>query len=327
MPELASRLGIGDLRVKDETDRLGLPAFKILGASWACYRELCDRVGAAPLETSLESLRRALVGERFPLITASEGNHGRAVARVARWLGLGARIYLPKNTAAARRDAIVAEGSEVVLIAGNYDDAVARAAEDVDGVLIQDQSFLGYEKTPELIADGYRTIFAEVDEQVHDDEMPDLVLVQIGVGSFASAALAHCKRVGNSRAPTFVGVEPLGAECAMEAARRGRIVTLPSTRDSIMAGLNCGTVSELAWPILRRGVGAFVAVSDERCHDAVRQLAASGMEVGASGAAGLAGLLELLDGPEARSARDHLGIGEGTRVLVVATESVTDPAG
>ena len=325
MPELARRLGIGEFLVKDETSRLGLPAFKILGASWAAYRELCGRLELDPLEMSIDALHHALRAERFPLVTASEGNHGRAVARVASWLGLGARVYLPDSTAVARRDAIVAEGAEVVMVDGDYDDAVDKAAHDADGVLIQDQATPGYEKIPGLIADGYRSIFAEVDQQLQGEDPPDLVLVQIGVGSFASAAVAHFRREGGRGVPKLVGVEPLGAECAMAAASHGGIVTLPSTRESIMAGLNCGTVSELAWPVLSSGVEVFVAVGDERCREAVRQLADCGMEVGASGAAGLAGLLELLGGPGSAVARAHLSLNESTKVLVVATEGVTNP--
>jgi diaminopropionate ammonia-lyase len=43
-------------------------------------------------------------------MAASDGNHGRAVARVARWLGLTARIFLPSFVSAGRRQAIEAEG-------------------------------------------------------------------------------------------------------------------------------------------------------------------------------------------------------------------------
>src|SRR5438552_15071077 len=74
-PALARRAGIADLRVKCESDRFGLPAFKILGASWAV--EVAVREGARPAR----------------LIAATDGNHGRAVARIARLRGLAARIF------------------------------------------------------------------------------------------------------------------------------------------------------------------------------------------------------------------------------------------
>src|SRR5690348_10111137 len=75
-PSLAARLGVAEVWVKDETQRLGLPAFKVLGASWAAHRAVEERVGrGAPCEV---------------LVTATDGNHGRAVARVASLLGLAA---------------------------------------------------------------------------------------------------------------------------------------------------------------------------------------------------------------------------------------------
>src|SRR4051812_38429051 len=58
----ARELGLGEVLVKDETSRLGLPAFKVLGASWAVERLLAERGGDA-----------AAV-----LCAATDGNHGRA---------------------------------------------------------------------------------------------------------------------------------------------------------------------------------------------------------------------------------------------------------
>ena len=58
-PEIARSLGISQLLIKDESCRFGLPAFKILGASWAIYRALQDRHGGSvePWH-NLEELRR-----------------------------------------------------------------------------------------------------------------------------------------------------------------------------------------------------------------------------------------------------------------------------
>src|SRR5581483_2146736 len=97
--------------LKDESSRLGLPAFKVLGASWA--------------------IERTLRAERDvrELVAASAGNHGRAVARVAAERGIRCRIFLPRGAAAARREAIEAEGAEVVAVDGGYEETVARAAE------------------------------------------------------------------------------------------------------------------------------------------------------------------------------------------------------
>src|SRR5229473_18801 len=48
LPGLASELGLGELLVKDESDRLGLNAFKILGVSYAVDRLLRDHRAGSP---------------------------------------------------------------------------------------------------------------------------------------------------------------------------------------------------------------------------------------------------------------------------------------
>src|SRR5918996_3680626 len=104
MPALAEAAGVGRVLVKDETQRLGLPAFKILGASWATYRVLGDRLGGEPAWTTLDDLAAVVADRLGPLrlVTATDGNHGRAVARMAKLLGLAATIVVPEGTAAAR---------------------------------------------------------------------------------------------------------------------------------------------------------------------------------------------------------------------------------
>src|SRR5207249_1704156 len=61
------------------------------------------------------------------LCTASDGNHGRAVAALAEALGCGCVVVLPADSAASRIDSIKGHGAIVELVDGSYDDAVAAA--------------------------------------------------------------------------------------------------------------------------------------------------------------------------------------------------------
>jgi diaminopropionate ammonia-lyase len=128
-PRLAKMLGVRKVFVKDETSRFGLPSFKLLGASWATYAALRDQLGPiadGPVsEQILQSWAAAL--RPLTLIAATDGNHGRAVARVARRFGLGARIFVSDFVSPGRRQAIEAEGAELVVIDGVYDAAVDAA--------------------------------------------------------------------------------------------------------------------------------------------------------------------------------------------------------
>lgn len=330
---LADRLSVAAIDLKDESARLGLPAYKVLGAAWATYRALRQRFGRE-LEPwcSVEDLNRR-VSELPPvtLVTATDGNHGRGVARVARWLGLAARIYLPRGTAFARLEGIRSEGARVIEVDGTYDDTVAAAAAVTDDaiLLIQDHGWPGYEEIPGWVAEGYETIFLEVEADLARRHAApyNLVLLQIGVGTLASAAIRHYRRAGLSHRPALVGVEPTGAACALRSIEAGKPIMISAgAHASIMAGLNCGTPSSAAWPYLRDGVEAFVAVEDDQAMEAMRLLAAEGIVSGESGAAGLAGLVELCCGADGRQLRESLGISRKSRVLLLSTEGATDPA-
>jgi diaminopropionate ammonia-lyase len=280
-PAAAAALGVRRVLVKDESSRLGLPSFKVLGASWAIHRALQEQPGATRLAC------------------ATDGNHGRAVAYMARLRGLEATVLVPASMIEARRTAIAAEGARVEVVDGTYDEAVECAAA-LDALVIQDTAWPGYETVPAWVVEGYATIGAEIDAE------PDVVAVQIGVGSFAAAMV---RRFAGAR---IVGVEPVAAACALASAEAGEPVEAPGPHDSVMAGLNCGRVSPVAWPAVSRGVEAFCSVADERAREAVALLACDGVTAGESGAAGLAGLLAF---------GDELGL-DGT-VLVINTEGDT----
>jgi diaminopropionate ammonia-lyase len=312
-PGIAAKLGVGRVWVKDESSRLGLPAYKILGASWATYRALEQRFGEfAAWETIHDLARQLYPHRRLELVTASEGNHGRAVARMARWLGMSANILLPSTTARARVERIRDEGARVTMIDGTYDEAVVAAARlDGRGLVISDTAWPGYEQVPKWVADGYSTLFREVDAQLAEDgeAQPDVVAVQMGVGSLAAAVVGHYRQPGMGT--RVIGVEPSEAACVMESIKAGKLVDVPGPFDEAMGGLNCGRPSLVAWPFLKNGLSACVAIRTSRATEAVRVLAADGVASSPCGAAGLAGLLE--HGAE-------LELSATSTVLIVSTE-------
>lgn len=316
LPALADELGVGSVRVKDESGRLGLPAFKILGASWASARAVADRTGAAALD--LDVLRTSTAGSGLRLVTATDGNHGRAVARMARLLGLAASVFVPAVMSPDTAQAIASEGAAVVRVDSHYDDAVATAArfaaEHPGRILVQDTAWEGYEDVPGWIVQGYDTLLQEVDEQL--GRAPDLVAVPNGVGSLAQAVVSHYRRADAPR-PSVLSVEPDTAACGLAGLMAGEPVTV-ATGSTVMAGLNCGTLSSLAWPVLRDGCDAAVAVTDADALRAVADLAALGVSSGPSGAATLAGVRRALGQPERR---DALGVDDSSVVVLLSTEA------
>jgi diaminopropionate ammonia-lyase len=294
--DLASSLGVAKVLVKDESSRLGLPAFKILGASWAAERAL-----------------RAHPDTRT-LVAASAGNHGRAVAHVAAMRGLACRIFLPARALPARRAAIEGEGAEVVVVDGAYEDAVAAAEAEAatPGVLlIADVGSVG---PPSWVIDGYATLFDEARAAADYD----LVLVPVGVGALAAAAARH----GAAAGIPVIGVEPVTAACLTASLASGRPVAV-DTPGTTMAGLDCAEVSEAAWPSLRAGIRGTVLVGDDETGAAMSELAGHGLAIGESGAAPLAALRRLVEDPDLAPLRRAAHLGPSARILLVATEGTT----
>jgi diaminopropionate ammonia-lyase len=301
IPELATELGVSRLLVKDESSRLGLSAFKVLGASWACRQVLQRRPGAM-------------------LVTATDGNHGRAVARMAAHFGVGATVFVPVVMLPQAAARIAAEGAKVVWVDGDYDDAVrwaaAFAADRPGRALVQDTAWAGYEQVPAWIVQGYQTLLEEIDTQLGG--APDLVAVPVGVGSLAEAVVRHYRRPSATH-PSVLSVEPDTAACVLASLMAMRPTTVP-TAATVMAGLNCGTVSRSAWPVLRAGCDAAVVVSDREALRAVADLGRLGVSSGPSGAATLAGTRAALTEP---ARRDALGLDDDAVVVLLSTEGPT----
>ena len=308
---LAAELGLRDLLIKDESARFGLPAFKIAGARYAVARLVEERGQAAR-----------------DLACATAGNHGRAVAHAGRLHGLRVHVYVPAGTAAARINALRAEGADVVVTSVGYDETVrlmARDAADHDWTIVSDTAWSGYEDIPRRIMAGYTWLMDEAAAQWRDTP-PDVVIVQAGVGSLAGAVAGWLQHLPG---PRLVIAEPVGSACVQASLHAGRRVTLDTCSPTAMVGLRCAEVSTIAWPVLASGVNAAVAVDESAANRAIARLASpapgddAAIATAASGAAGLAALLELVRDPALASVRASLQIGSATRVMIVVTEGQT----
>jgi len=250
LPELASQLGVGHVLLKDESRRLGLPAFKIVGASWATARALSERLGiAADPMLGIEALSTVARAADLTLYAATEGNHGRAVARMAKYLGIKARIYVPRFSDEVVRNNLTSEGAEVIVCRGSYDDAVqetkagAESHPGGNGLLISDTALVAGDEVAQWIVDGYQTIFDEVEEQIAriTDAPITHVLSPVGVGSLCQAVVTHFRRQTRPQKPDIITVEPEVAACLKASLRAGEMVSIDAGY-TICSGMCCGTV-------------------------------------------------------------------------------------
>jgi N-carbamoyl-L-amino-acid hydrolase len=333
MPGLAGSLGIAGLTIKDESVRSPLGSFKALGAPNALVRLLQRRFGHHGWSgDDLLAGRHAEALRGFVVASATDGNHGRALAAAAQSVGCRCVIVLHAQVSVEREQAIAAYGAEIVRIAGDYDDSVAEAARlaGLNGwEVVSDTSYEGYEVVPRDVMQGYGVIAEELIAGADDaDDCPwTHVILQGGVGGLAAGvASGFWDRYGERR-PTLVVVEPEQADCLLQSALAGAPARASGSVDSVMAGLACGETSPLAWRFLQPSVDVFMTVSDAQAEDAMRELAQGAhgdipLVAGESAVAGLAALRVLL-GTEA--GRQAARFDAGSRVLLVSTEGDTAP--
>ncbi|KAG5754165.1 hypothetical protein H9Q69_006421 [Fusarium xylarioides] len=314
LDNLAKEIGVGAVHVKDETNRFGLPAFKILGASWGAFRSITEKFGF-PLDSDIDAVREAAKSHQLTLYAATEGNHGRAVARMGAIFDISAEIHVPASMHPSTVKLIESEGAKVVMSKGRYEDAMLEAesaSKHEKGIMVQDHAFGDYQT---WIVDGYGTMMREVDKQLGSSKA-DLVIAPVGVGSFAQAVVSHFKRRGKSA--STLTVEPDTAACLWKSLEKGEFTEIPTT-GTIMAGLNCGAPSTIAWDVLKNGVDASLTVSDYEAHQSALYLQSQGINAGPCGGSTLAALRRLT-----QEDQKALGLNEKSTVVIFCTERNRD---
>lgn len=335
LPALASHLCVNEILIKDESKRFDLNAFKVLGAGYAMARILLSELSLDLKECTFDNIlfyREKI--SHLTFVTATDGNHGRAVAWAANKFGCKAVVFMPKGSSKARLQAIHDFGAKASILDCNFDEAVMFAekmAKKNGWVLIQDTSWPGYDKIPLHIMQGYFTLLTEVMSQ-GKDSWPTHVFIQAGVGSFAAAILAFLCSFSEKSKPIFVVVEPKGAPCYFNSMEigDGNPHTVLGDLKTIMAGLSCGKPSQTAWEILKTGADAFVVCIDEIAKTGMRILGnPMGKDTriisGESGAVTLGLVYSLLHEKENKNLKTRLKIDTNSKILLFSTEGDTDP--
>ncbi|MGK0170438.1 MAG: diaminopropionate ammonia-lyase [Gammaproteobacteria bacterium] len=338
---LAQTLGIAHLSYKDEGSRFGLGSFKALGGAYAVTEVIRSTVqahlGHAVSGADILSQRYLEQARTMTVTSATDGNHGRSVAWGATRCGCRAVIYIHAQVSDAREQALANLGAEVVRVSGNYDASVAQAARDAHTNgwhLVADTAHAGYEAVPLLVMAGYGVLVDEILAQAGHDKAatparetsPTHVFVQGGVGGLAGAMCARLwQRLGSAR-PRLIVIEPALADCLYKSACAGIPTVVDIENETVMAGLSCGEVSPVAWPILDAGAHDFLTIDDALVAPTMRLLAdgtlgAAPIVAGESAVAGLAGAIASAMQPALRSA---LGLNSASRVLILGSEGATD---
>ena len=328
----AKKIGIGDCYIKDESQRLGLNAFKVLGASYAMAEEIKKYVPEGQSNLSFESIKSHKTSIKdLTFVTATDGNHGRAVAWCAEQYGCRAVVFMPKGSSEIRLKSILEHKAKAEITELNYDETVKYAESEAiknNWVLLQDSSWPDYTEVPRNIMVGYKTMVQEFFEQTSD--WPTHVIAQAGVGSFAASIFSSFIS-STKQQPKFILLEPSGAACFFNSVKVGdKKPHLTPDLNTMMAGLSCGMPSILAWDIIVPIADIFAICEDN--------IAIKGMQIlsqptegdpsiisGESGAVPIGFLHEVATNPLYSDLRDQLQLDVSSKVLFFSTEGDTDP--
>jgi len=265
---VAEACGVSSVLYKDEAGRFGLGSFKALGGAFAILdwaaSTLTEQLGKP---VSIESVRRGEYKDQMNSLTvstATDGNHGRSVAWGAQLAGCPCEIFIHRDVSVGREQAMAEFGANVTRIDGDYDESVRQCASqsaDNNWQIISDTSWPGYNAIPRAVMAGYTVMVEEMVKQV--DSPPTHVIVQAGVGGLAASVMSAWWNAYGKNAPKFIIVESDRAACIYQSLKADAVTAVHIAEETVMAGLSCGEVSELAWPVLQQGVTASVCIADD----------------------------------------------------------------
>ncbi len=246
-----------------------------------------------------------MLAEEMPaagVVAASGGNHGLAVAHVARTLGVHAAIFIPEVTPAVKRDRMVEMGAEVVAVGAIYDDAL-----EASRVRVAETGALEvHAYDHRLTVAGQGTMGREILRQVPD---ADTILVAVGGGGLIAGVAAW---VQGDAAVVSVEPEKIPAmAAALDAGHPVEVEVSGIAADS----LGAKAIGQVPFDVARRHVDHAVLVSDDAIREAQRFLwRSTRLVVEPGGATAMAAILSGAYRPE-----------PGERVVVVVCGSNTDP--
>ena len=315
--KVADWCGVKSVVYKDESTRFGLGSFKALGGAYA----------VATL--AKEYQREGRDASELTVATATDGNHGRSVSWGAQLAGCKSKIFIHANVSQERERAMSALGADVVRINGNYEASLAACKESAklnNWPIVSDTSWEGYRETPMQIMAGYSIMSKEIIAQM-DLSRPSHTFLPIGVGGLAAGIVAPMWEDMNDKLGQIISVESHFSQCFLDSISNGKPTLVDIKEETLMAGLSCGEVSEIAWEIRKPTLSHCMSITDGGIAKIMQIFANGGfgetnIEAGECSASGLAALLLAKNNP---SIWRELNLNKNSTVLLIGTEGATDP--
>jgi diaminopropionate ammonia-lyase len=323
---LADTCQVAFVQVKHEGFRLPTNSFKVLGPPYALARQLLSRLDLSPEDLgSLVSGKLSQAVRRITACAATSGNHGRALAWAASQFGCPCRVYMPESTGTHREQKIQRFGAATIRVPGTYDASVDRAVAEAkqNNYLLVGDGARPDSAVLRHIVHGYAGVGEELALEMDTGDMPTHIFVPAGSGSLAAGVTARLwMRYGANR-PKIIVVQAHSADAGYQSCLRSSRTASQGDLKTVMDGLSVRELSTPAWTILSAGAFGFVTFNDRWALSTLKQLAADGeLTIGETGVASLAAFQAAANDPDARQ---QLCLNEESRVVLIATEGVTDP--
>jgi threonine dehydratase len=216
------------------------------------------------------------------LVTASAGNHGRALAYAAEQLDLRLVVFTPKDAPRAKLDPIISHGADLRAEASSYEETERLAKEFAATERV---TYISPYSHPDVIA-GAGTIALEIFE---DWPEVDTIVVPVGGGGLVSGIALVTKTVSDR--VEIVGVEAEASPAFHESIPAGHPVEVqvkPTIADGLAGNMDPETIT---FHYVRRLVDRLVLAPERRLQEAVRDLATyEHLIAEGAGAAGVAAM-------------------------------------
>ena len=317
LENVADHCGVERVLYKDESKRFGLKSFKALGGAYAVFNLVSQqsKKGVRPSELTVT--------------TATDGNHGRSVAWGAQLSGCNAEIYIHEKVSQQRADAMAFYGAKINRVKGNYEASLAACKKDAiakQRFIVSDTSWEGYRKEPLDIMAGYTVMGQEILESMGETR-PTHCFLPIGVGGLAAGVVAPIWRDMGKNLGSMIGVESYMSDCFLQSINSGAPQLVDVKEETMMAGLSCGEISDLAWEVLKPSLSHCVSITDDAIAPLMFAFANGNFseEKIEAGECATSGLNALLAAKEDKKIWHSLGIKSDSVVLLLGTEGATDP--
>lgn len=332
--KLSMKLGISSLFIKNEGERFysqKLKCFKSLGTTYAVLSYLKNRFFKENIFRVEDAMSKKYQSytSNITFCAATDGNHGRGLAWVAKQVGAKCVILAPKTLSKFRCEFIKGLGAELILISGTYEDAIIEMlnlAKEKKWIEISDTARLDYTEIPLKIMQGYGILTKELIEQLPKNISPTHVFVPCGVGGLAATVATHLYQYYQEKFPKIISIEPYNAACLFNSIKDKKNSKVMGELSTIMSGLACGELSTIAWEILQDKVYCALKIQDSIVYNLLKSNFHNNIKkticLGETGISSLAGFLSAI---ENKQLKEELELNKHSNVIIIGTEGITDP--